>query len=85
MKRLWGSLWKEYLIFWLMKVAAGRRFLHALAHKQPLPSLDDADAATRDAIRRMVRYHVVEQDETGVYRFEVPFVERWVRERALLA
>lgn len=82
------NLWSEYTGEFdkPAEVAAGQRVLHALAHGLPLPITDndEADGATRAAIRRMVRYHVIEQDEAGAYRFEVPFVERWVRERAVL-
>lgn len=80
------NLWVEYTGEFDKpdEIAAGQRVLHALAHGQPLPSADEMDDATCAAIRRMVRYHLIEQDEVGAYRFEVPFVARWVRERAVL-
>jgi hypothetical protein len=75
------NLWSEYTGSSPAEVRAGQALLHAIAHDHPLPPNDTAEA--RAALRRLLRYHVVEAVGTG-YRCEVPLVARWVRERAVL-
>jgi hypothetical protein len=75
------NLWTEYTGNSPAEVRAGQALLHAIAHGHPLPDSDTAEA--RAALRRLLRYHVVEAVGTG-YRCEVPLVARWVRERAVL-
>ncbi len=64
------------------EVPAGQRLLHAVAHGQALPDMESA--AAQAALRRLVRYHVIEPTAGGGYQCEVPFVARWVRERAVV-
>jgi len=75
------NLWTEYTGSSPAEVRAGQALLHAIAHSHPLPN--DATAEDRAALRRLLRYHVVEAVGSG-YRCEVPLVARWVRERAVL-
>lgn len=75
------NLWTEYTGSSPTEVRAGQALLHAIAHGHPLPP--DATAEARAALRRLLRYHVVEPAGEG-YRCEVPLVACWVRERAVL-
>ncbi len=75
------NLWTEYTGTTPDEVRAGQAQLYTVAHGQPLPPADTP--AARAALRRLVRYHVIEQADGG-YRCEVPLVARWVRERAVL-
>ncbi|MEA5463689.1 hypothetical protein [Leptothoe sp. PORK10 BA2] len=62
------------------EVHAGQIALKALADgTQPTTT----DAATKAALRRMVRYHVLKEDH-GQYEFDIPLIKRWVKERAIL-
>ena len=76
------NLWTEYTGTTPAEVRAGQALLHAVAHGQPLPPVETA--AARAALRRLERYHVVAAVDGG-YGCEVPFVARWVRERAVVA
>lgn len=76
------NLWTEYTGTTPDEVRAGQALLHAIAHEHPLPPTDTP--AARAAVRRLIRYHVVEQVDSG-YRCEIPLVAHWVRERAVLA
>ncbi len=75
------NLWIEYTGSTPDEVRAGQVLLHAIAHSQPLPPVDTP--AAQAALRRLLRYHIVEQIDGG-YRCEVPLVARWVCERAVL-
>ena len=62
------------------EIRAGQIALKALADgNQPI----DTDTATKAAIRRMVRYHVLKENN-GQYEFDIPLIKRWVKERAIL-
>lgn len=86
MKELWKSFqstkwttensWAEML--------AGQDLMQAIARGQPLaePAAEEAQALQASALQRLKDLHVIEQVE-GKYRFEVPLVARWVRERAI--
>ena len=75
------NLWSEYTGTTPDEVRAGQSLLHAVAHGQAPPPTDTPGA--RAALRRLVRYHVIEQAGSS-HRCEVPFVARWVRERAVI-
>ncbi|RRR70269.1 MAG: ATP-binding protein [Candidatus Viridilinea halotolerans] len=75
------NLWSEYTGTTPEEVAAGQRLLQAIAHAAPLPATEGA--AEGRALRRLLRYHVIEGHDGG-YRCQVPLVARWVRERAEL-
>jgi hypothetical protein len=60
---------------------AGRKSLMALAHGQPLAQ--DQGPAAQAALKRMMDYHIVECTAGGC-RIEIPLVERWVRDYAIL-
>ncbi|EFO80969.1 hypothetical protein OSCT_1200 [Oscillochloris trichoides DG-6] len=74
------NLWDEYTGTSPDEVQAGRAILHAVAQQQPLPASETP--AAQAALQRLLRYHTIEQVNGG-YRCEVPFVARWVRERAV--
>ena len=62
------------------EVRAGQIVLKALADSsQPMAT----DIATKAALRRMVRYHVLNKID-GQYEFDIPLIKRWVKERAIL-
>jgi len=75
------NLWTEYTGTTSDEVRAGQALLYAIAQGQALPSIDTL--VVQSALRRLVRYHVIEPVDDG-YRCEVPLVARWVRERAVL-
>jgi hypothetical protein len=76
-----ANLWDEYTGKTAAEQEVGRQFLLALAQGKRLPVMTSDEGQA--AVRWLVRYHVIEQDERGRYRFEIPLVERWVRERAI--
>ncbi|MBE9069581.1 ATP-binding protein [Leptolyngbya cf. ectocarpi LEGE 11479] len=62
------------------EIRAGQIVLKALAYgSQPTAN----DIATKSALRRMVRYHVLKENG-GQYEFDIPLIKRWVKERAIL-
>lgn len=73
------NVWTEFTGNNPAEIIAGQEFLLELANGlAPGNSQDLTDAA----IRRLRRYHAIEQTDNG-YVFEVPLLERWVRERAV--
>ncbi len=74
------NLWDEYTGTSPDEVQAGRAILRAVAQQQTLPASETP--AAQAALQRLLRYHTIEQVNGG-YRCEVPFVARWVRERAV--
>lgn len=76
------NVWEEYTGTNPDDVAAGQQLLLKIAGGLESNPAED-DEATQAARRRLRRYHVIEQTNMGD-RFEVPMLERWVRERAVL-
>jgi len=74
------NLWTEYTGQTAEEQATGRRFLLALAQGERLPGMTGETGQA--ALRWLLRYHVIEQTGGG-YRFDIPLVARWVRERAI--
>lgn len=73
------NVWTEFTGNNPAEIIAGQEFLLELANGlAPGHSQDLTDRA----IRRLRRYHAIEQTDNG-YVFEVPLLERWVRERAV--
>ncbi|MCC3528238.1 MAG: hypothetical protein JGK21_07720 [Microcoleus sp. PH2017_22_RUC_O_B] len=73
------NVWTEFTGNNPAEIIAGQEFLLELANGlAPGHSQDLTDAA----IGRLRRYHAIEQTDNG-YVFEVPLLERWVRERAV--
>lgn len=70
------NVWEETTGTAPAEIAAGQAWLRALAQGRPLPPMDEL---ARTSLRRLQRYHVIENRDG--YRFEVPLVSRWVRER----
>ncbi|MCG8361788.1 MAG: hypothetical protein MJA27_00480 [Pseudanabaenales cyanobacterium] len=75
------NVWTEFTGASPGEVTAGQKLLKALAEGHPF-AVDD-DETAQAALRQMLRYHTLERKDGG-YRFEIPLVERWVRERAVL-
>ncbi len=44
----------------------------------------NANDLTKQALRRMGRYHVLNQTD-GQHTFDIPLIQRWVRDRAISA
>jgi len=73
------NVWTEFTGNNPAEIIAGQEFLLELANGLAPGYVQDLTDA---AIRRLRRYHVIEQTDNG-YVFEVPLLERWVRERAV--
>lgn len=73
------NVWTEFTGNNPAEIIAGQEFLLELANGLAPGYVQDLTDA---AIRRLKRYHVIEQTDNG-YVFEVPLLERWVRERAV--
>lgn len=67
------------------EVHTGQTLLKALANGTQPASGDDAHthSLSKAALRRMERYHVLKRIE-GQYEFDIPLIQRWVKERAIL-
>ena len=75
------NVWTEFTGNNPAEIIAGQEFLLELANGLAPGYVQDLTDA---AIRRLRRYHVIEQTDNG-YVFEVPLLERWVRERAVIS
>jgi hypothetical protein len=77
------NIWDEMTGTNAASIAAGQAVLRKLARVKGSVPLDltTADVATRRAVDRMLRLHVIEQ-AAGGYCIEVPLVKRWVVEYA---
>jgi hypothetical protein len=75
------NVWTEFPGTSPAEVKAGQELLLALAQGNQSSSVAGNETA-QAARRRLLRYHVIE-NINGSDRFEVPLIERWVRERAI--
>lgn len=77
------NIWDEMTSNDKRSLASGQSLLRAIAAGDRSVTFvaDSADAATRRAIDRMVRLHILEPIAGG-YQVEVPLVARWVRDYA---
>ncbi len=75
------NVWTEFTGTSPTEVKAGQELLLALAQGHQ-PSSVASDETVQAARQRLLRYHVIEHIN-GSDRFEVPLIERWVRERAI--
>jgi hypothetical protein len=75
------NVWTEFTGTSRAEVKAGQELLLALAQGNQSSSVAGNETA-QAARRRLLRYHVIE-NINGSDRFEVPLIERWVRERAI--
>jgi hypothetical protein len=75
------NVWTEFTGTSPAEVKAGQNLLLALAQGNQRSSVA-GDETVQAARRRLLRYHVLEETESGD-RFEVPLLEQWVRERAV--
>jgi len=75
------NVWTEFTGTSPTEVKAGQELLLALAQGHQ-PSSVASDETAQAARQRLLRYHVIEHIN-GSDRFEVPLIERWVRERAI--
>ncbi len=77
-----NNVWKEFTgdMRKPAEVKEGQFILKALANGvQPA----SPDALGRAALRHMKRYHLIKQVR-GQYEFDIPLIQRWVKERATL-
>ena len=75
------NVWTEFTGTTSAQVTAGQTLLLNLAQDSS-DILTDAD--TQAALRRLARFHILEQTEDG-YHFEIPLMQQWVATRAILA
>jgi hypothetical protein len=75
------NVWTEFTGTSPTEVKAGQELLLALAQGHQ-PASVTSDETVQAARRRLLRYHVIEHIN-GSDRFEIPLIERWVRERAI--
>ncbi len=75
------NVWTEFTGTSPTEVKAGQELLLALAQGHQ-PSSVASDETAQAARQRLLRYHVIEHIN-GSDRFEVPLIERWVRERSI--
>jgi len=75
------NVWTEFTGTSPTEVKAGQELLLALAQGHQ-PSSVASDETAQAARQRLLRYHVIEHIN-GSDRFEIPLIERWVRERAI--
>ncbi|MBD2177139.1 ATP-binding protein [Pseudanabaena sp. FACHB-1998] len=72
------NVWEQFTGTSPTEVTAGQQQLLALAQGQhPHPT----DEAAEKSLLRMLRYHIIEKIDNQ-YKFEVPLIERWVREKS---
>jgi hypothetical protein len=75
------NVWTEFTGTSPAEVKAGQELLLALAQGHQPTSVTGNETA-RAARQRLLRYHVIEHID-GSDHFEIPLIERWVRERAI--
>jgi hypothetical protein len=72
------NVWEQFTGTTPTEITAGQQQLLALAQgQQPHP----IDEAAQKSLQRMLRYHIIEKIDNQ-YKFEVPLIERWVREKS---
>ena len=72
------NVWEQFTGTSPTEIIAGQQQLLALSQgQQPHPT----DEAAQKSLQRMLRYHIIEKINNQ-YKFEVPLIERWVREKA---
>ena len=72
------NVWEQFTGTTPTEITAGQQQLLALAQgQQPHPTNESA----QKSLQRMLRYHIIEKIDNQ-YKFEVPLIERWVREKA---
>jgi len=73
------NVWEQFTGTTPTEITAGQQQLLALAQgQQPHPTNEPA----QKSLQRMLRYHIIEKIDNQ-YKFEVPLIERWVREKAI--
>ena len=73
------NVWEQFTGTSPTEITAGQQQLLALAQgQQPHPSNESA----QKSLQRMLRYHIIEKINNQ-YKFEVPLIERWVREKSI--
>jgi len=76
------NVWTEFTGTTPNEIAAGQAYLLSLAGRTLLDPPNPFSPDTQAAIRRLRRYHVIEQVD-GSNRIEIPLFEQWVREQAI--
>jgi hypothetical protein len=73
------NVWEQFTGTSPTEITAGQQQLLALAQgQQPHPT----NEAAQKSLQRMLRYHIIEKIDSQ-YKFEVPLIERWVREKSI--
>ena len=73
------NVWEQFTGTTPTEITAGQQQLLALAQgQQPHPTNESA----QKSLQRMLRYHIIEKINNQ-YKFEVPLIERWVREKSI--
>ena len=73
------NVWEQFTGTTPTEITTGQQQLLALAQgQQPHPT----DEAAQKSLQRMLRYHIIEKINNQ-YKFEVPLIERWVREKSI--
>jgi hypothetical protein len=73
------NVWEQFTGTSPTEITAGQQQLLALAQgQQPHPT----DEPAQKSLQRMLRYHIIEKIDNQ-YKFEVPLIERWVREKSI--
>jgi hypothetical protein len=75
------NVWTEFTGTTDPERTAGQTLLLALAKRHPTDTI--TDELNRKSHQRLLRYHVIEQTTKGD-RIEIPLIEQWVRERAVI-
>jgi hypothetical protein len=73
------NVWEQFTGTSPTEITAGQQQLLALAQgQQPHPT----NESSQKSLQRMLRYHIIEKINNQ-YKFEVPLIERWVREKSI--
>jgi hypothetical protein len=72
------NVWEQFTGTSPTEIIAGQQQLLALAQGQQPHPTNESD---QKSLQRMLRYHIIEKIDNQ-YKFEVPLIERWVREKS---
>jgi hypothetical protein len=76
------NVWTEFTGIGLSEVIAGQTYLLYLAGRETTPP-DLSCPTTQGALQRLRRFHGIEK-VGGIDRIEIPLIQKWVTERAIL-
>jgi AAA+ ATPase superfamily predicted ATPase len=73
------NVWEQFTGTTPTEITAGQQQLLALAQGQQPHPTNESD---QKSLQRMLRYHIIEKIDNQ-YKFEVPLIERWVKEKTI--